>query len=697
MKKRQVLIIPLLFMIALVYSFTQLNKTGEAGLDYDQVVVAFVTYNDHGNNLYIDNLTLGSRPSTVDLAITGVDSIPPGTYYTPGPSAMTIYPRFHITNIGSQASVDTQYAFLRITALSYFDSTEIGSISAGYDTVVQFDSIVVPPGTGLDMFAYLRVLGDTLRYNDSIYQYTLFQEGVQRNVLFQEFTSATSSGCAVNNVGMNNFINTNFSTITAIKYPWGIPSQNDSMYLSSKVQVDSLVNYFNASLVPLAYADGNTLIALPYNTDSLLNAPYQYRRAIGSPVSVSVTDSLSGNTVTSKIDMNIVSALPPGNYRLKVNAMQRVVQYDTIPTNWYDSTFYDVFRKALPGIHGVPITTSPGMQSFTYTYTVQPGWDASQMFTAVFIENEDTKEVLNSAKGGHFMPNPLQSVRRNFTGRDMIPFDAKIPYSVNGFTVTTGMPFNIKESPSVTDPQYKYFVQLFEGYYPTPGWTIINPDALFTWRRYTGANGPTFTGTHSMQMPFYDYDTTNAYRRDTLKSVIYYGLRDSNQMTFNYAYAPYSNTYRDSLKVLISVDGGLTYPFEVFNKGGNGLATAPATSTAFSPNNSGQWSTDTVQLEGIVSVEPISGSVPDGFTLSQNYPNPFNPATKITFSIPARTYASLKVYDIAGREIRSYVNAFIQAGVYSVDFDGSGLASGVYFYRLVTDEFVETKKMVLIK
>lgn len=61
------------------------------------------------------------------------------------------------------------------------------------------------------------------------------------------------------------------------------------------------------------------------------------------------------------------------------------------------------------------------------------------------------------------MPNPLQSVRRNFTGRDMIPFDAKIPYSVNGFTVTTGMPFNIKESPSVTDPQYKYFVQLFEG------------------------------------------------------------------------------------------------------------------------------------------------------------------------------------------------------------------------------------------
>ena len=365
-------IIPAILVLMLVYSFTELTAEKEVqGPDPDQVVVAFVTYNDHGNNLYIDNLALGSRPGVSDLTVTAIDNIPPGTYITPGSSPVKIFPKVHITNIGLQQNIDTIYAFLKINALSYLDSVLIEPLAAGKDTILQFDSIMVSAGTGIDLFAYLRASGDTLQYNDSLYQWTFFQEGFQRNVLIQEFTSATSFGCAVNNVGMNNFINDNFDSIVAIKYPWGVPSPNDSMYLASKVQMDSLVSYFNAAFVPLAYADGNTFISLPYTTDSLLNAPYQYRRNIGAPISISVSDSISGNTVTSKIDINVLAQLPPGNYRLKPNVLQRVVAFDTIPTNWYDSTFYDVFRKALPGIHGVPIQTSAGTQSFTFTYSIQ--------------------------------------------------------------------------------------------------------------------------------------------------------------------------------------------------------------------------------------------------------------------------------------------------------------------------------------
>ncbi len=103
---------------------------------------------------------------------------------------------------------------------------------------------------------------------------------------------------------------------------------------------------------------------------------------------------------------------------------------------------------------------------------------------------------------------------------------------------------------------------------------------------------------------------------------------------------------------------------------------------------------------GIIS---ISSEVPPLFSLHQNYPNPFNPVTKIRFDIPSNVGngrdRSVKViiYDLLGREITTLVNEQLLPGSYSVDWDGSGFASGVYFYSLVTNEFVETKRMVLIK
>jgi len=89
--------------------------------------------------------------------------------------------------------------------------------------------------------------------------------------------------------------------------------------------------------------------------------------------------------------------------------------------------------------------------------------------------------------------------------------------------------------------------------------------------------------------------------------------------------------------------------------------------------------------------------IPDNFALSQNEPNPFNPVTIINYSIPVTNYVSLKVYDILGREIAVLVNGFIPAGNYKVEFDGSKLNSGVYFYRLESGNFVETKRMILLK
>ena len=104
-----------------------------------------------------------------------------------------------------------------------------------------------------------------------------------------------------------------------------------------------------------------------------------------------------------------------------------------------------------------------------------------------------------------------------------------------------------------------------------------------------------------------------------------------------------------------------------------------------------------------INVNQISTNVPQSFRLEQNYPNPFNPITNIKYDVPVDSRIRgndrvvLKVYDILGKEVKILVNEFQSAGTFEVTFDGSNLASGVYFYKLIVGDFVSVKKMVLLK
>lgn len=86
-----------------------------------------------------------------------------------------------------------------------------------------------------------------------------------------------------------------------------------------------------------------------------------------------------------------------------------------------------------------------------------------------------------------------------------------------------------------------------------------------------------------------------------------------------------------------------------------------------------------------------------GFQLAQNYPNPFNPETEINFTLPENNFVTLKVYDVSGRLVKELVNDFRSAGNYSVNFNASGIPSGVYFYKLESGSFTDVKKMILVK
>lgn len=99
----------------------------------------------------------------------------------------------------------------------------------------------------------------------------------------------------------------------------------------------------------------------------------------------------------------------------------------------------------------------------------------------------------------------------------------------------------------------------------------------------------------------------------------------------------------------------------------------------------------------MIGVNPVDTEIPTKFFLSQNYPNPFNPATKISFDIPASGFTELKIFDLVGREISNLVNEDLTAGKYEIDFNASHLPSGIYYYKLISGNFTQTKKMVLIK
>ena len=116
------------------------------------------------------------------------------------------------------------------------------------------------------------------------------------------------------------------------------------------------------------------------------------------------------------------------------------------------------------------------------------------------------------------------------------------------------------------------------------------------------------------------------------------------------------------------------------------------------------WYCETLDTFGIMGtkdfvtdVKDNTPSLPTAYSLEQNFPNPFNPSTKINFSLPVEGFVTLDVYNSIGQKVTTLVNETKSAGTYAVDFDASDLTSGIYFYKISSGNFSETKKMILLK
>jgi hypothetical protein len=326
---------------------------------------------------------------------------------------------------------------------------------------------------------------------------------ITRKVLFEEGTNASCGPCASSNPILDGWLASNAANTIAIKYHASWPG-TDPMYSANPTQnTERIVTYYNmgASGVPYCNCDGVIQDIWPFTTTAFTNA-YNQRMAVTPLLGITVTDQrIAGDSVKSTVVINIPSALPSGSYKIRVMAIERRIQYAIPPGGNGETLFKDVFRWAYPNTTGVDCPTAAGTYSYTYTYKRLSTWVDSLINTVAFVQNDNNKEVMNSARGTY-----------------------------------------------------------------------------------------TVTGT-------------------------------GNQNT----------------------------------------------------------------------------ELPKDFMLEQNYPNPFNPVTIIRYRLPVDGNVSLRVYDLLGKEMAVLVNGFSPAGNFSVEFDASSLPSGVYFYKLITEGFSDTKKLVINK
>jgi hypothetical protein len=145
-----------------------------------------------------------------------------------------------------------------------------------------------------------------------------------------------------------------------------------------------------------------------------------------------------------------------------------------------------------------------------------------------------------------------------------------------------------------------------------------------------------------------------------------------------------------------SPDNGVTwhdpgYPFLWTN---NVYSMAQNGDYVFAGATNGVYRKSTSSFTG---VSQIGTSIPEKFSLSQNYPNPFNPETNIKFGLPKTSGVTLIVYNQLGQSVAELVNQKLVAGTYEYNFNSTGLSSGVYYYKLISEEYSDTRKMILVK
>jgi len=171
----------------------------------------------------------------------------------------------------------------------------------------------------------------------------------------------------------------------------------------------------------------------------------------------------------------------------------------------------------------------------------------------------------------------------------------------------------------------------------------------------------------------------------------------STDNTFNtnsnecYVFSPGANTWQQLPNKPTS---WLTGQSGTVNMGSNIWKLICASGFASSYLSQNEILSDTLNPIGVIQ---NGNSIPEKFVLMQNYPNPFNPETKISFELPVNAFVKISVYDLTGKVIAVPHSGDLSAGSYTLNWSAAGISSGIYFYRLETEKYSDTKKMIVVK
>jgi hypothetical protein len=557
------------------------------------VKVAFITRNAYGNNLYLDNVTIGHQyPS--DVGLVRVTNIPSDTSYAVGSGSIVIAPGVALVNLGTLPIGSPFNVTFNAMPGGYTSTRTVSSLARGAMVQLVMDSLAIPVSTPMTFTVVSVLPADQNRSNDTITQSTLFLPGVRRMVLLEEWTSSTCGPCAANNPAIDAFIAAKNDSLVALKYHVGWPAPGDDpMYLYNPTQSYDRRYYYAVNSVPHVIMDGVVTPTYPYTTPSSLPDAFAVRHPLGTPVAITVRDSaLTGDSLEARVMVTIHSAMRAGTYRLRVQAVERRIHYSVPPGTNGEQEFLEVFRGSYPASAGTVLPTSPGTYVFSFRYRQAAPAIRDSLFTIAYVQNDVTKEVLNAGKPS--LPVSIAS-RITITGP---------PIGTREVCRSVETPAGSSEAHSFASMALAggFHSELFELGFPPQGWRLANPDAGITLDRYTGANGPSFGGDVSTKMDFYSYSGSG--QTDTLYTGGMTGLLPTDSLTFDWAYAQYPG-YSDQLIVRVSTNGGVTYDSTIFDKSGAVLATAPSTSNSFIPLTS-QWRTYRYPLSGLIRAVPLT-------------------------------------------------------------------------------------------
>ncbi len=360
-------------------------------------------------------------------------------------------------------------------------------------------------------------------------------------------------------------------------------------------------------------------------------------------------------------------SLPGGTLPLGVEVQQLAFSFNCLPLRDMYFLKYKIINKSSLNWDSTFITNANDCDLGAADDDAA-GCDSTRGLGYLYnFDNNDGEYGTNPPAVGHrFIQTPYK-----YTGSSsdtvFLPYDTLVGYRtirVNGFITFLGGGNECMGDPDEAFRAYNYMRGLDGCGVPFRNWVT----GQFTSFRYSG-NACTRTGW---------YDSTAGDKRGILNV------------------GPFQMNSGDTQIVLLN--------YMITRDGGNNLQNVCALQSL--SDSALKYYYNDFKTCVPIGIEPVSSEIPQRYELLQNYPNPFNPETKIRFQIPPlnlplsggdKEGVSLKIYDVLGKEIAVLVNENLKPGIYEIEWDATNIPSGVYFYSLITSEFTQTKKMVVLK